>query len=422
MRKCPVCWSANHRVILDLGHHPLADTFLPASRRLQPEVLYPLLFVKCRNCEHFFSGFPTDPEERYVASEYSYESANSELSVDHFGNLARACASEIEPLTRETSVLDVGSNDGTLLEQFRNCGIENLVGVDPSPVMAKIAEKRRIETQVSFFDQESAPSLIAKNNGSPFHVVVSANVLNHADDPHEFLATVGKVLSEEGIFVFEVPNLIDLVKLRAFETIYHEHVHYWTAQSLRSLLSQHGFNIFRIESVDYMCGSLRVFASMNRPETANLSHMIVGDRESVVRNERELELFARDVQTIKLKTVQHLVSSKLSGRRIVAVGAATKGNTLLNYLGLDTDLIDFVTDTSQEKIGKFTPGSKLPIRSDQALLDLEESTLVLILPWNLDSFLRSKFRALKLEMLTPQISFGRSSSIERSGLYGQAQS
>lgn len=420
MRRCPVCKSSDGKTILDLGNHPLADTFLPLGRRLEPEVLYPLIFVQCEDCFHFYSGFPTEPEVRYVANEYSYESANSKLSRRHFGEFASACMREINLPERDISVLDVGSNDGTLLERFRELGLDRLVGVDPSPNMARIAERKNIRTQVSFFSLNQAKKLCKANNDSKFEMVVSANVFNHAEDPHDFLEAVDATLAEDGIFAFEVPNVVDLVRFSAFETIYHEHVHYWSIESLQKVLEVHGFKIFSVEILDYMCGSIRVFASKSLGESAKVSEMIRNDRQTVVGNPRALERFSENVRMTKFKTMKFLATRKVEGRKIVGIGAATKGNTLLNYLGISNDIVDFVADTSTEKIGKMTPGSKIPIVSDEVLSQETENTVALILPWNLDAVLRSKFAKMNFEIVTPQVAFSDSTGLERPGIYGKA--
>lgn len=381
---------------------------------------FPLILMQCESCSHFFSGFATNPETRYVANEYSYESANSDFSINHFREFAEACIGATKVPARDLSVLDIGSNDGTLLDQFRKMGVNRLVGIDPSPNMAQIAARKEILTEVAFFNLAHTSKLQSLNNGAKYDLIVSANVVNHADDPHQFVETVTEILKDDGIFVFEVPNVVDLIRFRAFETIYHEHVHYWSIESLRELLGVHDFNIFSFQVLDYMCGSVRVYASRSLPECPTLFDLVERDRVSVLRNRRELERFAEDDKAIKLKTLRHLASEKLKGRTIVGIGAATKGNTLLNYFGLTHDIVDFVTDTSIEKIGKITPGSKIPIVSDEVLKRETANTLAILLPWNLDSILRRKFSGSKFEIFTPQIAFREAPMSERQGIYGQA--
>lgn len=420
MRVCPVCESSQSHVVLDLGNHPLADTFLLITRRLEPELSFPLLLVQCENCLHFFSGFPTDPQSRYVANEYSYESANSDVSISHFNEFADSCLREVEQPPESISILDVGSNDGTLLCAFQNRGAVRLIGVDPSPNMATLAAEKDMHTEVCFFSLENVAEIVGANSGSKFDLIVSANVMNHADDPHDFIDAVEAALADDGLYVFEVPNVIDLVEFRAFETVYHEHVHYWSVEALQRVLKDHGFRIVRVDVLDYMCGSLRVFASKVRPENPSVSEMISKDRQAVLQNPAALDDFARDVLMMKFRTLQFLYAEKLTGRRIVGIGAATKGNTLLNYLGLGEDVVEYITDKAAEKIGKIAPGSRISIVSDDMLKGEPPGTLGMILPWNLAALLTEKFATSDIELFCPQITFGNEIGKERPGIYGKA--
>ena len=420
MRNCPVCESSQSRVVLDLGNHPLADTFLLISRRLEPELSFPLIFAQCQDCSHFFSGFPTDPQSRYVANEYSYESANSDVSIRHFNEFADSCLREVEQPPDSISILDIGSNDGTLLGAFRNRGAVRLIGVDPSPKMATLAAGKDLHTEVCFFSITNITQIIDANSGSKFDLIVSANVMNHADDPHDFLDAVEAALADDGLYVFEVPNVIDLVEFRAFETIYHEHVHYWSVEALQRVLKDHGFGIVRVDVLDYMCGSLRVFASKSRPESPSVSEMISKDRQAVLSNRAALDDFSRDVLMMKFQTLQFLYTEKIAGRRIVGIGAATKGNTLLNYFGLGEDVIEYITDNASEKIGKITPGSRISIVADDMLKEEPPGTLGMILPWNLAALLKEKFATSGMELFCPQITFGKEVGKERAGIYGEA--
>jgi len=419
LRNCPLCGSPDPQLILSLGNQPLADTFLPADRASEPEVTYPLSLVKCLFCSHFFTSAQTSPHLRYVANEYSYESANSKISVSHFSELARECILVFGEPPESLSVLDVGSNDGTLLTEFQNLGVRRVLGIDPSPNMSKLAERRGIPTVEGFFDQESLEELRQRNSEEGFSLVVSANVFNHAEDPKAFLSAVSMVLAAGGIFVFEVPNIADLLDLRAFETIYHEHVHYWSIAAISRILEKHGFSILKVEQIDYMCGSLRVFASRAREEGIGVRRAILQDASDARYSEEGLKTFAEDIVRMKLLTIRFVADEKLKGSQIVGVGAATKGNTLLNYFGWGPDTLDFVTDTATAKVGKLTPGSKILIKDDDALKTLQSNALVIILAWNLDLPLRKKFADLPVRLFTPQKEFGPKTKSERAELYGK---
>ena len=397
IKNCRLCNSVRISKVVDLGFHPLADTFLPEVLLNESEIWYPLQLGQCHSCGHVFTLYSVSAEERYQKNEYSYDSSNSKVSIEHFYDFAQAVINERD-LGKDALIVDIGSNVGTLLSHFQNSGFRNVVGVEPSSNIARIAIKSGINTINEFFNHKAASEI---HKIGKVAVLLSSNVVNHADDLVGLLNTAKKVLRDDGIFVFEVPYLLDLIKDTAFDTIYHEHVHYYGVKPLAECMRKHGFSIYKVERLEYMCGSIRVFARLGGDADDSVLDLIVREVEFGLYEASTFSSFMKRIRDIKFTVNQHLSIIRKNGGKIIGIGAATKGNTFLNYCRLDSDVISYVTDSSPLKIGKLTPGSHIPIISDQ---DIENDvTHALILPWNIASYLKEKLAHLNLEFYVPQI-------------------
>jgi len=382
---------------VDLGYHPLADTFLPPDILYGPEVWYPLELGSCRSCGHVFTLYSVSAEDRYQKRDYSYDSSNSRVSIAHFKEFAAAVLRE-KTLSPGALIVDIGSNVGTLLSHFKASGQPNVLGVEPSANIAALAVKAGVPTLNEFFSAQVVPPL---QTAGEVQVLLSANVLNHADDLGSLLKTASQVLSRDGVFVFEVPYLLDLIKGTAFDTIYHEHVHYYGVKPLAACLQRHGFSIFKIENIDYMCGSIRVYARLGGAHAAAVTSMIEAESAFALYELETYSRFMERVRAVKLSVNAHLSQIRLNGGKIIGIGAATKGNTFLNYCRLDSDVIAYIADASPLKVGKLTPGSHIPIVDDQ---DIDSAaTHALILPWNIAPMLEQKLAHLGLEFYVPQV-------------------
>jgi hypothetical protein len=226
-------------------------------------------------------------------------------------------------------------------------------------------------------------------------------VLNHADDLGALLQTASEVLAADGVFIFEVPYLMDLIKGTAFDTIYHEHVHYYGIKPLAACLQKYGFSIFRIENLGYMCGSIRVYTRLGGANTESVLQMIAREESFGLYELETYAKFMERVRKVKVTVNAHLAEIRAEGGKIIGIGAATKGNTFLNYCRLDSDIIAYIADASPLKIGKRTPGSHIPIIADQEIGP--SATHALILPWNIAPMLISKLGHLGLEFYVPQV-------------------
>lgn len=383
--------------MVDLGFHPLADTFLPESLQYGPEVSYPLQLGSCQDCGHVFTLYSVSAEDRYQKQDYSYDSSNSKVSILHFQEFSESVLREID-LPPDALVVDIGSNVGTLLSHFKHAGHPNVLGVEPSANISSLAVAAGIPTLNEFFDAKAAAGI--KKIGQ-VEVLLSSNVVNHADDLTGLLRTAKEVLSSTGLFVFEVPYLLDLIQSTAFDTIYHEHVHYYGIKPLATCLARSGFSIQKVERLDYMCGSIRVYARVGSGLADVVAQLIRDEEAFGLYSRATYKDFMKRVQAVKFSVNEHLWKIRSEGGKIIGIGAATKGNTFLNYCRLDADLISYITDASPLKIGKLTPGSHIPIVADD---DIDSSaTHALILPWNIAAFLKEKLSHLGLQFYVPQV-------------------
>lgn len=367
-RSCNLCGSLNiNRSILRLGNQPPADTFIS-----DPSVYVikaPLNLCICDNCRHVFTEYYIDPKLRYVETEYSYTSDNSSISVKHFTELAQFVSKFFLP---GDHILEFGSNSGFLLYQLQSFGAK-VLGVDPSSVMSNLATSRGIQSHTAFFGEHFVKSIACEDQ---FNVVIGTNVLNHIDNLEDTMIAVGSCLKEEGYFIFEVPSLEDLLSDLAFETVYHEHVNYFSLSALIKLLEKYDFGLSYYEKSDYMCGSWRIVAKKNNPS------IIKSDEFSLNSDfTKFLDQINRTIQVSKTRILTALQELYETNAITVAVGAATKGNTFLNTFEISSPLIREVYDTSKHKIGKFMPGSRIPILDENIET---EFTHFVVLPYNIE--------------------------------------
>ncbi|MDP3740714.1 MAG: class I SAM-dependent methyltransferase [bacterium] len=394
---CQLCGSKELTGIIDLGLHPLADTFWKAEDIPKTEKRYPLRVLLCQRCG--YAGLETivPAEERYTATDYSYTSSNSRVAVTHFQELASEVVRN-RGIKENDLVVDIGSNDGTLLMAFRDQTGCQVLGVDPSPNIAKLANASGVPTLPNFFD-EAAVDNILEQYGKP-RLITGTNVLNHSSNIADFMGNIVKFLAPGGVFVFEVPYLLTLVESRAFDTIYLEHISYLAIKPLQKFFQRFGLAIEHLDKIDYMGGSIRVYVSRNK-ESREVANFVAAEEQAGIFQTGTYEKFMDDVKGLKAGVLREITELKARGEKIVGIGAATKGNTFLNYCGIDNTMLEFITEASPLKIGKFTPGSRIPIKSDADITP--DFHYALILPWNIADFLKNKLADRNLKFITPKI-------------------
>lgn len=384
--KCLICGSEKLDEIIDLGTHPFADTFIPESRIQGPDMIYPLICDLCSKCGQIQTRFSTDPISRYAQFDYSYTSSNSNFSRDHWDEFAEDMEKD-NGMEKNSFIVEIGSNDGYLSEKFLVKGYK-ILGVDPSPYMAEIAKKRNIETKIALFNKNLSQEII-KTYGKA-NLIIANNVFNHSENPLDFAKAVSELLTSNGKFVFELPYWKIGVESSKFDQIYHEHVSYFTVKSSKELLERVGMKIKSIKIVNYHGGSLRVIAQKEEYLKDNCP-----DTEKIIEEETKYGLF--DLNTYKKfmekniekrdKFLKKIYEIRVNKIPIIAVGAAAKGNTFLNFYNLDNSIIDYVTDSSLHKQGKYTPATRIPIVGDE-IFGKYDKVYALILSWNIANQLK----------------------------------
>ena len=336
----------------------------------------PLIVGYCK-CHHLSSITNISGFDRYKKYDYSYTSGNSPIAISHFKEISEIIKKKFIK-NKKCNLLEIASNDGTFLKNFNNNKKIKTVGVDPSSYICKLAKKNKIKNIVNeFFDNKSSQK-IKKKYGN-FNLIYAANVFNHIDNPYEFLKNCKNLLIKNGILILEFPDLDQLLKKISFDTIYHEHRNYYSRRSLIKVLKKLDLKLIKFESLEYMSGSLRVYIK-------NQSFTKIDQSKF---NKFNLKVFSKFIEKTKfIKNSLNLFTKKNKNKNIVGIGAATKGNTLLNYCGFSHKQISCILEKSTHKIGKFTPGSAIPIISEKTSNKVDA---LIFLPWNINLFLKKKF-------------------------------
>lgn len=375
--QCRSCGSDCSAEILDLGAQPLANNLLRPEDLTKVEPKFPLRLAVCQSCWLLQLTDLVPPVDLF--SEYLYFSSFSDTLLRHAHDAAERCLREFA-LTPHSRVVEIASNDGYLLQNFVRVGIPCL-GIEPAANIAKVAREKGIETLVAFFGRELASKLAA--GGRQADLLLGNNVFAHAPDTNDFVAGLATLLKPAGRIVLEFPYAVDLIEHTEFDTIYHEHVFYFTLTALRPLFRRHQLEIFRVERLPIHGGSLRLFACRSgaHPVEASVADLLAEEKNKGADSLRYYEGFASQVLAIKRDLCALLARLKQEGRRIATYGASAKGSTLLNFFGLGQETLDFVADRSTYKQGRLTPGTHLPIVPAEELAR-RQPDYTLLLTWN----------------------------------------
>jgi hypothetical protein len=316
-----------------------------------------------------------DPEVLF--RDYIYVTGTSETMAAHNARYAESVAGLLA-LTSNDLVVEAASNDGSLLKQFQKVGVRTL-GVEPARNLAEVARAQGVETVEWFFCSDAAARV--RESYGPAKAVIANNVLAHVDDTRGFLSGARHLLAENGLAIFEVPYLGELLGRLEYDTIYHEHLCYFSVMALRKLCEATGLAIASIERVNVHGGSVRIYAGLSREHDATVFDWEGSEHQSGMDRLSTYETFAAAVEKHRLSLRDFLCGLRSRGRSLAAYGAPAKGNTLLNYCGIDASTIAFTVDRNERKVGLFTPGAHLPVRPVSALLE-DRPDEVLILAWN----------------------------------------
>jgi SAM-dependent methyltransferase len=374
--QCRSCGSTELSIFLSLGNLPLSDGFLEARQLVDTEPRYPLDVAFCATCS-LVQILETVPPEELFGADYPYFSSFTDTLLRHSEANVKERIAE-RKLGSGSLVVELASNDGYLLQYYKADGVP-VLGIDPAPGPVAAARAKGIDTLEAFFGLEFAKKLAAE--GKRADVLHANNVLAHVADTNGFVAGIAALLKDDGVAVIECPYVKELIEHGEFDTIYHEHLCYFSVTALRALFSRHGLYLTRVVPLSIHGGSLRVFVEkQNRPEQSVQDHIESEHRLGLDRLDYYAD-FSNRVNQIRTELNELLQGLKERKARIVGYGAAAKGTIMLNYVGIGQETLDFVADRNTHKQGRYIPGVRLPIASPERVL-AEQPDYVLILPWN----------------------------------------
>ncbi len=390
--KCRFCSAPLTTLFADLGMTPLANAFIAADDACEPETFFPLQVFVCDACKLVQARDVETPGT--IFSDYAYFSGFSQSWLAHSERYARAMIERFG-LSDTSKVVEVASNDGYLLQYFQQAGVA-ILGVEPAANVAAVAQGRGIPTQVRFFGRKTARDLAAQ--GHRADLIAANNVIAHVPDLNDFVAGFELLLKPEGVLTLEFPHLLRMLIENQFDTIYHEHFSYFSFLAIERVLAAHGLAVFDVDRLPTHGGSLRVYAG----------HAGAGGREpsaAVLALRQEEEAFGLDrivtyagfaerIARTKCALLDFLIGARRDGKRVAAYGAPAKGNTLLNSCGVGPELVAFTVDRSPHKQGRFLPGTRIPVKSPDAIL-AEKPDYLLILPWNLKAEIMRQMASLR---------------------------
>ena len=387
--RCLCCNKKTLSKIIDLGYHSFADRFVPENKLNVKDPKYPLILDLCNNCKFIQSRAITDPKNRYLEIDYSYTSSNSSYSRNHWMEFADTL--EKKTKIKGKKIIEIGSNDGFLSYLLTKKGAE-VLGVDASEFMVKVSQKK-IKAIQSIFNYNQSKK-IKKIFGNA-DIVIANNVFNHSDKPLDFLNGVYNLLEKDSIFIFEQPNFAVGVLSLKFDQIYHEHVSYFTARNIKSILNRSKLKIISLSKNQYHGGSLRTIAAKKDSKLKEINISKFTNYENK-KNIYKLSFYKEMMRKINLKKVRLLdllLKLSSSGHVISGIGAAAKSNTFLTYYGLNNNIVNFLTDASKFKQKKYTPVTRIVIKDDKELTKYNKIACI-ILSWNISNLIITKIKKL----------------------------
>ncbi|MBF0177584.1 MAG: class I SAM-dependent methyltransferase [Magnetococcales bacterium] len=376
--RCRLCGYNNLTMFLDLGYTALADRFMTLDQLREPEVTYPLRVLRCNECNFVQLDHIVDPKILYQ-EEYPYESSTTRTGRSHFDAFADSVIKEFG-IAPGGLVIDIGSNVGVLLTAFKKRGMQ-VLGIDPAGNIAQIAEKNGIPTLVDFFNMPLAQHIVAGHGRAK--IATASNVFAHIDDLTALMRAIKLLLDDDGIFIVEAPYLDHLIQALEYDTIYHEHLSYLSVTPLVRFFQRMDMELFDVQQVDIHGGSIRFFVGHpgRHVPTRAVHDTLARERDSGLHTLARLNDFAGRVKDHRDK-LRHLIHAlRRQGKRIAGVSAPAKGMTLLNYCKIGSESLEFLTEKTPLKIGRFAPGNHLPVLPDEALVS-EGIDYALLLAWN----------------------------------------
>jgi len=403
MYKCRYCKEKLNTLFVDLGLEPLANDYIKKELVGKGQYQLPLRVAVCDKCR-LVQVLDFEMPKEIFNSDYKYFSSYSTSWLNHCKSYVHMIINRLS-LKSESIVMEVASNDGYLLQYFKEYGITP-IGIEPSKSVAEVAIEKGIDTRIAFFGTEFAKSLDKKAD-----LIIANNVLAHVPDIRDFLGGFKEILKPEGVITLEFPHLLNIIRYNQFDTIYHEHFSYLSILAVKRICEEQELILFDIEKLNTHGGSLRVYVTHSKNKSQQISEhveeILVEERAFGLDKNLVYEEFAEKIKKIKLNVLEKLIALKKSGKQIIGYGAAAKGNTLLNYCGIGKEFIDYVVDANPNKQGFLLPGTLIPILAPEEISKTKPDYIIII-PWNLkeeimETLSYTKEWGAKFMILIPEI-------------------
>lgn len=378
VKKCQVCSSRKLELILSLGHQSIVQAYMTKNQLSEPEITYPLNLCRCQKCGLLQIDHIINPELVFPKS-YPYRTGLTNMLIRNFRELAVELDKKYH-LKKGDLIIDIGSNDGTLLRVFKEKGMR-VLGVEPTDA-AVVANKNGIETLKEFFTEKTAKKILKKYG--PARIVTATNVFAHIPNPPELTRNIKRILVSDGVFISESQYLMDIVEKLEFDTIYHEHLRFYSLRPLVKLFSLAGMSLVDAEKITAAGGSIRAYAEPGRhPASLRIKKLMTAENRAGIYDPEKLNEFAKKIVLGKNNLVALLLKLKIDGASIAGIGSPARANTLLGFSKINTHLLDYTCEKSgSPKIGLFTPGTHIPVVDEKELLK-KQPDYALILSWHI---------------------------------------
>ncbi len=376
---CRLCGSNRLKSILTLTPTPPANAFVDSSQLNLPQLVFPLDLFFCDDCTHAQLLDVVDPQVLF--SDYVYVSGTSQVFVSHFKEYATTISDKYASKTKKQLVIDIGSNDGTLLEQFKNIGF-NVLGIDPARKIAQQASANGIKTVPAFFSKNLAEKI--KTEYGQAHLVTANNVYAHADDLIDITRGIRTLLKPNGVFVFEVSYLVDVFEKTLFDTIYHEHLAYHCVRPLVKFFAAQDMQLVAAKRTEAHGGSLRGIVQLAggiHKADSSVDSLIALEKSLGLDKVETLQAFGSKIENVKYELTNYLHSLKAQGKSVAGFGAPAKATTLMYHFSIGPDIVEFIVDDNPLKQGLFSPGMHIPILPTAAIYEKKPDAII-ILAWN----------------------------------------
>jgi 2-polyprenyl-3-methyl-5-hydroxy-6-metoxy-1,4-benzoquinol methylase len=375
---CQICAGKRLVPILSLGHQPIVQEYLTAAELGEPEVTYPLSLVRCPRCSLLQLNYIVEPAKVFPP-EYPYRTGLTNMLIRNFAQLAESLAQE-GAFKKGDLIVDIGSNDGTLLAQFKERGMR-VMGVEPTNA-AKVANKNGIETIQGFFNADTVKRIVRKQGKAK--IITATNVFAHINEAPRLAKNVASLMDRDSIFISESQYLMDIIEKLEFDTIYHEHLRFYALKPLAKLLAAGGMSLVDAERITAAGGSIRVYAKKGtHPMSKRAKALLAAEVKAGLYDEKKLKAWAKRIYQARTDLLALLLSCKKAGKTIVGLTSSARSNTLLGFSHIDAAILDYAGEKKgSPKIGMYTPGTHVPVVNESRIVQ-DQPDYVLVLSWHI---------------------------------------